>query len=78
MHVSEKPRVDEGSAVEGEAPMKPNPNHYSNVDNALAILRGVIDPQDAQIDQWLAQHSRGQEHKVEPIKEDDDGTNQNN
>ena len=53
--------------------MKPNPMTLTHLDNALAILRGVIDPQDAQINQWLAQHSRGQEYKVKPIKEDDDG-----
>ena len=58
--------------------MKPNPMTLTHLDNALAILRGVIDPQDAQINQWLAQHARGQEYKVEPIKEDDDGANQNN
>ena len=50
--------------------MKPNPMTLTHLDNALAILRGVIDPQDAQINLWLAQHARGQEHKVEPIKEE--------
>lgn len=53
--------------------MKPNPMTLTYLDNALAILRDVIDPQDAQIAQWLAQHERGQEYHVEPIKEDKDG-----
>lgn len=49
-----------------------NPNHFAHVEAALVTLRGVIDPQDAQIAQWLAQHERGQEYHVEPIKEDTD------
>lgn len=66
--------MDEGAAVEGEAPMKPNPMTLTHLDNALAILRGYIEPQDEAIKKYLADVEA---RKPDLFKEEENGTNQN-
>lgn len=54
--------------------MKTNPMTLTHLDNCIAILRGVIEPQDAAREQWLKEHAKGVKHEApEPDKEDQDG-----